>query len=83
MKNSQKLALLFLALTLLAPTEVEASASPSADPTPWLLIGPEGGFTDAELDTASTAGVATARLGGPALRTATAALVAAAAALLD
>ena len=54
-----------------------------ADPTPWLLIGPEGGFTDAELDTASTAGVATARLGGPALRTATAALVAAAAALLD
>jgi len=53
----------------------------ATDPTPWILIGPEGGFTEAELVTAVEAGTHTARLGGLALRTGTAALAAAAVAL--
>jgi 16S rRNA (uracil1498-N3)-methyltransferase len=45
---------------------------------PWLVVGPEGGFTDAELAQARDAGHQTVRLGTCALRTGTAATSAAA-----
>ena len=54
-----------------------------ADPTPWILVGPEGGFTEAEVTRWKQAGMPAARLGASALRTATAACAAAAAALLQ
>ncbi len=48
-----------------------------------LLIGPEGGFSAAEVAAAETAGVRSVRLGLPILRAETAAVVAAAMACLD
>lgn len=45
---------------------------------PWILIGPEGGFSGAELAAARAAGCAAARLGNLVLRTETAAVAAAA-----
>jgi 16S rRNA (uracil1498-N3)-methyltransferase len=50
-------------------------------PSPLLLVGPEGGFTEAERKTASDRGVPAASLGACALRTETAAIAAAAVAL--
>ena len=50
-------------------------------PTPWVVVGPEGGFTDEELAAARDAGAPIARLGAPALRVETAAVAAAAIAL--
>lgn len=49
--------------------------------TPWLLIGPEGGFTGVELEAAAEHGTPVAVLGAVALRTETAAVAAAAVAL--
>ena len=46
-----------------------------------ILVGPEGGFIEAELDAAAQCGVPVARLGAAALRTGTAAVAAAAVAL--
>jgi len=43
-----------------------------------LIIGPEGGLTDAELSTLRDSGVVMARVAGPVLRIETAALAAAA-----
>lgn len=54
---------------------------PPAGDLPWLLVGPEGGFVDAEVAAAAGAGLARARLGSPALRVEQAALAAAALAL--
>ncbi len=48
---------------------------------PWLLVGPEGGFTDEEREAAREAGAACARLGAVALRVETAAIAAASVAL--
>ena len=59
---------------------VLADASPS--PT-ILLIGPEGGFTDSEIELARSAGVRIASLGRTILRTETAAIAAAAVATQD
>jgi 16S rRNA (uracil1498-N3)-methyltransferase len=50
-------------------------------PETWLLIGPEGGFTDAEIDLARSARIACARAVATALRVETATVVAAAIAL--
>jgi 16S rRNA (uracil1498-N3)-methyltransferase len=50
-------------------------------PLPWLVVGPEGGFTEVEVERAAAAGARRARLGAVALRTATAAVAAAAVAL--
>jgi len=52
------------------------------DPAAWILVGPEGGFTASERESAAGAGVAVARIGTTALRVETAA-IAAAAVLLD
>lgn len=52
-------------------------------PTPWLVVGPEGGFAPEELGAARAAGAAIARLGAPALRVETAAVAAAAVVLAD
>jgi 16S rRNA (uracil1498-N3)-methyltransferase len=54
---------------------------PASGPLPWLLVGPEGGFTESELERGKRAGGRLARLGHVALRTGTAALAAAAVAL--
>lgn len=51
--------------------------APGAD-LPWLLVGPEGGFVDAEVARAREAGVPTVQLGATALRVEQAALAAAA-----
>ncbi len=51
------------------------------DPLPWILIGPEGGFTDEEMTAARAAEAGVARLGDAALRVETAAIAAAAVAL--
>jgi len=48
---------------------------------PWLLVGPEGGFTPGEVQAAFTSGAASASLGAMALRTEIAAKAAAAQAL--
>ncbi len=48
------------------------------DESPWVLVGPEGGFTDEELAGARAVGARIVRLGNLALRTETAALAAAA-----
>lgn len=53
----------------------------SGEGIPWILVGPEGGFTEGEIASATEAGSPIARLGGLALRTGTAAVVAAAAIL--
>ncbi|HZD53466.1 MAG TPA: 16S rRNA (uracil(1498)-N(3))-methyltransferase [Woeseiaceae bacterium] len=55
-------------------TSLSAVALPSADAV--LMIGPEGGLSDTELDAASNAGFVTCRLGPRTLRTETAALAA-------
>lgn len=47
----------------------------------WLVVGPEGGFTDDEVEVARTFGARVASLGGLALRTETAAIAAASIAL--
>jgi len=44
---------------------------------PWILVGPEGGFTEEELRLAADAGAETARIGATALRTDTAAVASA------
>lgn len=54
-----------------------AGLSPGAA-LPWLVIGPEGGFTDAERTAARAAGAGRARLGVTALRVETGAIAAAA-----
>ena len=51
---------------------------PPAGPLPIVLVGPEGGFSDAEVEGARAAGARRARLGATALRTDTAAIAAAA-----
>lgn len=64
-----------------ALTVLDRSGTPAAPGTPrplTLVIGPEGGFTDAELATLRQAGAATVRLAGPVLRIETAALAASA-----
>lgn len=48
------------------------------EPLPWLLVGPEGGFTAAEVEAARAAGAPTASLGATALRVEVAAQAAAA-----
>ena len=53
-------------------------AEEDMDDAAWLLVGPEGGFTEAEREAAAAAGAATARIGSPALRVETAAVAAAA-----
>ncbi len=58
-----------------------ASVLPRQSDVPWLLVGPEGGFTEDEMRAAAQAGAATARLGRTALRTDTAAVAAASIAL--
>jgi len=58
-----------------------AAVLAAAASTPWLAIGPEGGFTPEELAAARAGGAAVARLGAPALRVETAAVAAAAVAL--
>lgn len=62
-----------------APAFVECVRGSEA--TPWILVGPEGGFTEQEIAHAAEAGARSARLGGLALRTGTAAAAAAAIAL--
>lgn len=57
-----------------------AARGPSA-PLPWLLVGPEGGFTPEEREAASARGAAVAQLCATALRVEQAALAAAAQAL--
>lgn len=57
--------------------EVLGAAGESA----WLLVGPEGGFTEAELGSAREGSAPVARLGATALRVETAAIAAAAIAL--
>ncbi|MDA1194614.1 MAG: 16S rRNA (uracil(1498)-N(3))-methyltransferase, partial [Planctomycetota bacterium] len=57
------------------------SRLPAGGVCPWLLIGPEGGFTSEELAAAQAAGASVAHLGRPALRVETAAVAAAAIAL--
>lgn len=57
-----------------APTRL-IEVKPPSDQI-WLLIGPEGGFSDAESAAASTAGFVSAALGPRTLRTETAALTA-------
>ncbi|MFV1959065.1 MAG: RsmE family RNA methyltransferase, partial [Planctomycetota bacterium] len=51
------------------------------DRAPWLLVGPEGGFSPGEVEAAGAAGWRRARLGATALRVETAAVAAAAIAL--
>jgi len=55
-----------------------ASVLPAHGDLPWLLVGPEGGFTDDEVASAERAGALRVRLGPLALRTSTAAIAAAA-----
>ncbi len=69
---------------LLDPDPAAAPLAQVLSSTPddaWLLVGPEGGFTDDEFAQAREAGVAIARLGATALRVETAAVAAAAIAL--
>lgn len=64
------------------PAAPALAASLGDDPSPpWILVGPEGGFTQEEVQAALTVGARTARLGDVALRTDTAAVAAAAVAL--
>lgn len=58
-----------------------ASVLPAQGTLPWLLVGPEGGFTGDEVRAAESAGALRVRLGSVALRTGTAAIAAAAQAL--
>lgn len=57
------------------------SVLPPSGDLPWLLVGPEGGFTTEEVEQARRAGAPTARLARPVLRVENAALCAAALAL--
>ncbi|TWT75626.1 Ribosomal RNA small subunit methyltransferase E [Posidoniimonas polymericola] len=59
------------------PGEAEADAGPDAAEL-WRLVGPEGGFTDAEVAAAEAAGWSRASLGRAILRTETAAIALAA-----
>ncbi|MDJ0974831.1 MAG: RsmE family RNA methyltransferase [Planctomycetota bacterium] len=61
-----------------APRLVDALAGAGGDALPWLVVGPEGGFTDAERDAARRRDAGVARLGATALRVQTAAVAAAA-----
>jgi 16S rRNA (uracil1498-N3)-methyltransferase len=63
---------------VLSPDADNAMSVPAATRSCALLVGPEGGLTVAELNTAVTSGFVAARLGPRTLRTETAALVAAA-----
>jgi 16S rRNA (uracil1498-N3)-methyltransferase len=56
-------------------------ALPEGRAAPWLLVGPEGGFTSAEVGAATRVGAAVARLSATALRVELAALAAASVAL--
>jgi 16S rRNA (uracil1498-N3)-methyltransferase len=56
-------------------------ALPGTRPFPWLLVGPEGGFTAAEVTAAGRVGANVARLGPTALRVELAAIAAASVAL--
>ena len=58
-----------------------SAAIPAEGPLPWLLVGPEGGFTEEEVRAAEAAGALRVRLGTTALRTEGAARAAAAVAL--
>jgi len=61
------------------PTTPDGAPVPealAADETALALVGPEGGFTEAEVTTALAAGLRPVRLGGRALRAETAALAA-------
>ncbi len=58
-----------------------ASVLPVEGALPWLIVGPEGGFTAGEVASAERAGASRVRLGTVALRTGTAAVAAAAQAL--
>lgn len=64
------------ALLLSADAEVPLGDVPLARPVVAVLIGPEGGFSDAEIRAARDAGLTAVRLGPRTLRTETAALVA-------
>jgi len=55
------------------PAIAKVAAAPAKEPI-WLWIGPEGGWSDAELAAAVAAGVCPARLGHTTLRTETAAI---------
>jgi len=66
------------ARVVLSPDADNAMVVPAATRSCALLVGPEGGLTLAELNTAVSSGFAAARLGPRTLRTETAALVAAA-----
>lgn len=57
------------------------TALPVGRPFPWLLVGPEGGFTAPEVATATRVGAVVARLGATALRVELAAIAAASIAL--
>lgn len=70
-------AALRLALSPLAERRLTDLAQPPG--TVWLLVGPEGGFTDEELQAAQSVGFVTVRLGPRILRTETAAIAAVAA----
>ena len=58
-----------------------ADTLPSEGPLPWLLVGPEGGFTPAEVAAARAAGVSPVRIAATTLRVERAAVAAAAQAL--
>lgn len=69
-----------------APIEPVAPGEPPAGPggtDVLLVVGPEGGITDAELAVLDAAGAVVARIGPTVLRTSTAGVVAAAVALAD
>ncbi|MEE4108445.1 MAG: 16S rRNA (uracil(1498)-N(3))-methyltransferase [Halieaceae bacterium] len=64
------------ALRLLLHPDLGGPALPAACPAVWLLVGPEGGFTDGEVDLAARAGFTGFGLGPRILRTETAPLAA-------
>ena len=64
---------------ILSPQGTVSLAQQAQPSTVWLMVGPEGGFSEAEAHAACTAGWRTLRLGARVLRTETAALAAVAA----